>query len=159
MRLAVLLLPLLLAACGFQLRGASVLPPDMGRLQVNASEALREEVAIFLEGSETTIVEDGTKADVVLTMTNARYDRRVLSVDPSTGKESEFELSYTVDVAAKGAAGNVILERRPVTLRRDYLFDPQTLIGSRTEESVIREEMQRDLVQQVLYQLRAATAG
>ena len=159
MRFAALLLPLLLTACGFQLRGADVLPPDVGRLFLAAPAVLRNDVAVFLEGGKTELVDDRTSADVVLSMSNPRYDRRVLSVDPNTGKEREFQLSYTVDVNASSAAGQTILEPNPVTLLRDYVFDPEALIGSSTEEALLRVEMRRDLVQQVLYQLRAATSN
>lgn len=159
MRFAALLLPLLLTACGFQLRGADVLPPDVGRLFLAAPSALRNEVSVFLEGGNTELVEDRASADVVLSMTKPRYDRRVLSVDPNTGKEREFQLSFTVDVSASSAAGQTILEPKPVTLLRDYVFDPEALIGSNTEEALLRVEMRRDLVRQVLYQLRAATSS
>lgn len=159
MRFAALFVPLLLTACGFQLRGADVLPPDVGRLFLAAPSALRNEVSVFLEGGNTELVEDRALADVVLSMTKPRYDRRVLSVDPNTGKEREFQLSFTVDVSANSAAGRTILEPKPVTLLRDYVFDPEALIGSNTEEALLRVEMRRDLVRQVLYQLRAATSS
>jgi LPS-assembly lipoprotein len=159
MRLLALLLPLLLTACGFQLRGANILPPGKNSIYLVASGNLREQVSIFLEGSDTRLVKDRGSADVVLTLANPRFNRRVLSVDPDTGKEREFELSYTLDMNAREAGGENLISPQSVTLLRDYVFDRTALIGAGQEESVLRREMMRDAVQQVLSRLRAATAG
>lgn len=160
MRIAALLLVAgLLAGCGFQLRGADVLPPGQG-LYVEAPGDLRAEVEVFLDGSDTRLVGRREEAAVVLSMSNPRYDRRVLSVDPSTGKEREFELSYTLDVSASTREGTALLAPQPMTLLRDYVFDRDALIGASREEGVLRTEMMRDAVQRVLFQLRtAARAG
>ena len=123
-----------------------------------APTAVREQVTIFLEGSDTRLVTDRSAADVILTVSNARYTRRVLTVDPDTGKEREFELAYTFNMAARRSNGNALVESQRVTLLRDYVFDRTTLIGSGREESSLREEMLRDAVQQMLYRLRVATA-
>jgi len=151
-----LLLAALLGGCGFELRGADVLPPQMGRLHLVAPVALREEIEILLDGSETELVEERAQAELVLTLANPRFDRRVLSVDPNTGKEREFELSYTVDLSARRADGSEVIAPASQSLLRDYVFDRETLIGSSFQESVLREEMVRDMAQQVLYRLRAA---
>ena len=159
MRLLALLLPLFLVACGFQLRGANVLPPGKNAIYLVAAEDLREQVSVFLEGSDTRLVTERGAADVVLTLNNARFDRRVLSVDPNTGKEREFELSYSLDINARQSDGSTLVASQRVTLLRDYVFDHTALIGAGQEEYVLREEMIRDAVQQVLVRLRAATAS
>ena len=153
---AVVLLATLLAGCGFQLRGGEVLPPDLGALHVSAPRALLREAEVFLQGSETRLMPAPDGADVVLTMANERYDRRVLSVDPRTGKEREFELAYTVDVNAVTRDGRTLIAPQSVRLRRDFVFERDALLGASREEEVLREEMRRDAVQQILYRLRAA---
>jgi len=149
----------LLAGCGFQLRGAEVLPPDLGALHVSAPTVILAETEFFLEGSDTQLMPGRDGAAVVLTIGNERYDRRVLSVDPNTGKEREFELSYTVDVNAVTAGGRTLISPQSVTLLRDFVFDQDAVIGASREEIVLRDEMRRDAVQQILYRLRAAARG
>ena len=153
---ALLLVVTLLAGCGFALRGANVLPENLRDLYLVAPTELRSQVEVFLEGSRTRLVERRDAASVVLSMVKPRYDRRVLSVDPTTGKEREFELSYTVDVSATARDGSPLLTPQPVTLLRDYVFDRDALIGASREEGVLRDEMRRDAVRQVLLRLRAA---
>ena len=157
MRLTVILLSLLLTACGFQLRGSAVLPEGMDRLFLVAPNAVRDQMSIFLQGSETQLVSDRSTADVILTVSDANYTRRVLTVDPDTGKEREFELAYSLNMSARRSDGTSLVDSQRVTLLRDYVFDRTTLIGSGREESSLREEMLRDAVQQVLYRLRIAT--
>lgn len=159
MRLTIVLLASLLAGCGFELRGANVLPPDLENLYVVANADLATDVENFLETSDTKLVKSREEADVVLTIVNPRYDRRVLSVDPNTGKEREYEIVYTVDVNAVGKQGRTLIAPQPVSLVRDFIFDTDAIIGASREEAVLQVEMRRDAVQQILYRLRAATAG
>ena len=150
---------LLLAGCGFQLRGGDVLPAGSSGLYVAAPALLQAEAEFFLAGSDTRLVADAASADVVLTIANERYDRRVLSVDPNTGKEREYELSYAVDVNAVRNGGEAVLPPQTVTLVRDFVFDRDALLGTSREETVLREEMRRDAMQQIMNRLRAATRG
>jgi outer membrane lipopolysaccharide assembly protein LptE/RlpB len=46
-----------------------------------------------------------------------------------------------------------------VSLVRDFTYDPEAIIGTSREEAVLYVEMRRDAAQQILYRLRAATAG
>jgi len=145
-----------LTGCGFELRGRASLPDDIRSVHVNAPDALRDELQIFLEGGGAELVEDGTSADVTINVNNEMYDRRVLTVDPNTGKEREFELAYSVSFNVKRANGTEVVGTQSVSLLRDYVFDPDAVIGKSREEGVLREEMRRDAAQQILRRIRAA---
>jgi LPS-assembly lipoprotein len=147
----------LLSACGFQLRGANILPPDLKNLYIQASEALRDEVSVFLEGTDTQILNNRKDADVILTLSDSLFDRRILSVDPNTGKEREFELIYSLNYLAKRPSGKTLLNSNRLTVRRDYVFDEDAVIGKSREQGVLRAEMRRDAVQQILFRLQSAT--
>jgi len=149
----------LLSGCGFQLRGSHATPANLHKLYVQAPAGLADEVRVYLSGSGTDILSQRQGADVILTLSTDRYDRRVLSVDPQTGKEREFELSYTLGYHAQGADGKTLLEAGQLTLRRDYVFDRDAIIGKSREAGVLRTEMRRDAIQQVLLRLRSAGGG
>ena len=160
MRVLALLFPLLLTACGFQLRGAAVLPPGINKLHVvSGDQLLRNDLDVLLQGSDAQLVTTRAEAQIILTVSNARYDRRVLSVDPNTGREREFELSLALDVVATGPQGQVMLTPQTLSVQRDYVFDQSGLIGAGNEETVLQTEMRRAILQQVLYRLRAVTPG
>ncbi len=147
----------LLSACGFQLRGANVLPEDLKNLYVQAPERLADDVRVFLDGTDTQVLRQPKGADVILTLSNPRYDRRVISVDPSTGKEREFELTYSLTYRAERTAGKTILNTGQLIIRRDYFFDRDAIIGKSREAGVLRTEMRRDAIRQVLFRLQSAS--
>ncbi len=147
----------LLSACGFQLRGSNVLPADLSNLYVQAPTNLADDVRVFLSGSDTQVLDQPKGADVILTLTDPRYDRRVISVDPSTGKEREFELTYSLTYRATKTAGKSLLNSQRLIIRRDYVFDRDAIIGKSREAGVLRAEMRRDAIQQILLRLQSAS--
>ena len=159
MRIALIIIfACLLSACGFQLRGATVLPADLKNLYIQAPDALRDEVRVYLDGTDTKVLDNRQGADVILTLSDSRFDRRVLSVDPNTGKEREYELIYSLNYLAKRASGKTLLNSKRLTIRRDYVFDRDAVLGKSREQGVLRTEMRRDAVQQILFRLQSATS-
>ncbi len=148
----------LLSACGFQLRGANVLPPDLKNLYIQAPVALRDEIRVYLDGTDTKVIDNRQGADVILILSDSHFDRRVLSVDPNTGKEREYELIYSLNYLAKRASGKTLLNSQRLTVRRDYVFDRDAVLGKSREQGVLRNEMLRDAVQQILFRLQSATS-
>ena len=154
--IAIALTLLTASGCGFKLRGALELPPGQNTLYVNAPSDVYLEIGNFLEGSQAKVVGSPDGASVILNVTSATYDRRVLTVDPDTGKEREFELSLNVRFNALDGDGKTLVDAQSVTLLRDYVFDSDAVIGASREEVVLRREMLRDAVQQLLLRLRSA---
>ena len=145
-----------LGGCGFQLRGDAALPEDIRSVYVNAPAELRDEIQIFLEGGGVELVNSRADADASINVTRELFDRRVLSVDPSTGKEREFELAYTVDFNVVRGNGAAVMSGQSINLLRDYVFDPDSVIGKSREENVLIEEMRRDAAQQLLRRLQSS---
>lgn len=147
---------LLLAGCGFQLRGALDLPQNIQTVHVMAPQALRNDILALLESSGVGASTSGSEADANITVTSERFSRRVLSVDPTTGKEREFELAYSVTFGVTRRDGSQVIEDGTVNLLRDYVFDPQAVIGTSREEDLLRDEMRRDAARQLMRRLEAA---
>lgn len=147
----------LIAGCGFQLRGGGGLP-NVESVRVNTvSDNMRDELTVFLEDGATRITtadEDPNAA--LLNVASEAFERRVLSVDPNSGKAREYELAYTVDFMLSDAEGKALVDKQTVRLVRDFVFDEDAVIGKSREESVLREEMRRDAMQQVIRRLRVA---
>lgn len=154
--MAAALAALHLNGCGFQLRGDVALPEDIRTVHVSASDALRDELQIFLEGGGIELSKTKTGADASINVTSESFNRRVLSVDPNTGKEREFEIAYTVAFNVVRANGAPVISGQAINLLRDYVFDPDSVIGKSREEGVLYEEMRRDAAQQLLRRLQAS---
>lgn len=151
-----LLLASTLAGCGFELRGQMVLPSDIRQIHVQGPAVLKNEIEVALSGTGVAVAEERAAADAVLAIESDRFNRRVLSVDPDTGKEREFELVYVVSFRATRGNGEMLLEGQRVNLLRDYVFDADAVIGKSREEGVLRQEMRRDAAQQILRRLESA---
>lgn len=145
----------LLGGCGFHLRGNQVLSAGADNLYVSGNSLLRREIEVFLEGSDTKVLSSADGADVLLSVSGERYERRVLSVDPDSGKAREFQLAYSVNLNARSPDGEVLLPPQSVSLLRDFVFDEDQLLGKSREEVVLKIEMRQDAAQQILYRLRS----
>lgn len=149
-----------MAGCGFQLRG-SVELPGLDTVRVSgASAPMREELAVFLREGGVQVVEAASgDVDAQLSLTDEQMKRRVLSIDPNTGKAREYELAYSVDFQLIDAKGTALVPRQTVRLVRDFVFDVNAVIGKSREEAVLRTEMRRDAVQNIIRRLRSSLAG
>ena len=142
--------------CGYQLRGGSshLLPP--GGVHVEGPTGIGDPIRHMLEGAETRTRPAGETPDLRLLLGDETFRRRVLSVDPRTGKESEFELSYQVAFRVLDARGEELVPQQTVTLLRDYVFDPNAVAGKSHEERTLHAEMRRDAAGQILRRIEAA---
>ena len=149
----------LFSACGFHPRGVATLPDGARALYLEAPTVLHDELSVYLADGGAVFVASADVADVVLKIIGENFDHRTLSVDPDTGKEREFELTYAVTFLARKLDGSLLLKRQKVTLLRDYVFDADQVLGKSREQNTLRAEMRRDAAQQILTRLNSALQG
>ncbi len=152
----VLLLPVLLAACGFHLRGSVVLPPVLKVTLLQASnpwEGMAAALRAELESAGARVTSDPDEATAVLKVIGERSLRRVLSVG-SGGKASEYELFEEVTFAVYDPRGRVLVEPQTLGMTRDLVFDENRLLGKVSEADELRELMHRALARQIITRVR-----
>ena len=156
-RILVLALAIVAAGgCGYQLRGAVSLPPGLDAIRIAAPTDLRNALVQLLDSGGVRVQPAGGSAGVLLRIGDERFDRRVLSVDPVTGKESEFELVYQVVFGVTGAEGEELVPKQTVSLIRDYVFDADAVLGKSREQSVLHAEMRRDAAAQIVRRIESS---
>lgn len=157
-RLLLLLLPVtLLAACGWHLRGAASMPEGIENVYVEApNRALKDAWTMQLSASGIAVTDREKAADARLVVSAETFDRRVLSVDPDTGKVREYALAYTATVQLKRADGSVLLEPQTVRQSRTFVFDETAVIGSQNEQAALQREMRTNAAQQLLRRVQVA---
>jgi LPS-assembly lipoprotein len=156
-----LLLVLALAGCGFQLRDALTLPPDLGRVQVESGDpysALRQSLELSLERAGATVVpatarEDGASR---LRLLSEVWDSQPIAVD-ERGRAQEFSLRYAAVFALERADGTVLVPRQVVELSRDYVSLPENSTGTESERELLAREMQREMTASILRRIDAAS--
>ena len=153
---AIVLVALAATGCGYQLRGAVVLPSGLDAIHVAGPSEIRGALIEVLDGSGVQVQSTGDAAEAVVRLTDERFSRRVLSVDPESGKVREFELAYRVTFRVTDASGEVVVPGESLSLLRTYVFDPTALLGKNREQRTLHAEMRRDAARQVARKIAAA---
>jgi len=162
LRLLLISALLLLAGCGFHLRGSIDLPADLQRMHVQGTSkysALGVELRRSLRANGVDVVDTANAAQVVLKISAPIYKRRLLSVSGTSGKTAEYELQYSLSVSLQDRQGKVLLAPQALRQLRDYTYDRDNVLGKGNEEARFRVEMERDLVRQVLRRLQSYRRG
>jgi LPS-assembly lipoprotein len=144
----------LLQSCGFQLRGALDLSPDISPvyLQQNAAFDLGRDIKSILQTNKIEISEYANTANSRLNILNESRSRRVLSVD-SNGRAKEYLLTYTVVFTIKIKELEAVEDS--VSVSRSLLFDPEAVIAVDNEAEVLYKDMQHDASRLILLKLQA----
>ena len=150
-----LVLPLYLVACGdWHLRGTRT---DLVKLQTvaingDAAPVLRQALITELYHSNVRIVKRA-EAQALLELGREEFDRRVVSVDPDTGKVRELELRLEVGFAVRDAAGNLMSPYQDLDWQRDFVFDETALLGTNEQQNVIERELAEDAAKTIVLRL------
>ncbi len=156
--LAILVLALVTAACGFQLRGQAKLPFDTLYVDIpDASLVGTELKRNIVAGTHTKLVRDQVEAQAILLLTSEQRSKTILSFDTS-GQVREFQLRYRLSFRLHDAKGRDYLPQSEIRLTRDVSFNNAQVLAKESEEQLLFRDMQSDMVQQILRRLSAAPA-
>jgi len=92
-------------------------------------------------------------AQATIELTNENFDRRVLSVDPDTGKVREVELGLEVGFSVRAKDGKILSPPEKLTWVQDFVFDEASLLGTVDQATVIQRELSEDAAQTILLRL------
>jgi LPS-assembly lipoprotein len=148
-------LTVLLSACGFQLRGTGDVQFALKELDVSARNAYGESVKQVREVLQSNGVRVYPGAPYHLVLSNESENLRTASYT-SSARSAEYALTMTLDYEIRGAQ-NLLLTSNQLEAQNFYAQDGNNLIGSDQEAAQLRQEMRRDLVQQLVQRLRQVT--
>lgn len=162
---AILLLPLLLASCGFHPRGSVTRLTDLGSIYVDASRniSISEAVEEALTDAAFVIAPNRDDARILLRLTGEEQGERVVSVK-STGRVSELELSHAVNMLIAESVDDRAPVYEPgqtfnrVEVTREYTYDETGVLGKENEARILRAEMEEELVRQIVLRTIASLA-
>jgi LPS-assembly lipoprotein len=150
-------LVLALSACGFHLRSALVLPPDLGPVRVVSVDRyspLAESLAQALTRAGAVPATENTTDATVLDLMGEQWGDRPISLD-ELGRAQEYSLRYAVTFELRRADGTALVPRQTIELARDYVSNPVQAIGTEGEREILQVEMRREMVASVLRRLDA----
>lgn len=152
------MLMLLLAGCGFQLRGEASVPDALKTLYIQGVNTQQDvfglELKRALVRNGIRVVEEYEEGAALFTVLENRYQRHVLSVG-SDAKVREFELETWVVYQITDENGKVIGDKQRVEARRDYQFDRTQILAMDEQERVLRDDLNKQMVQSIIRRLSA----
>lgn len=152
---------LLLSACGFHLREALTLPPDLAGVQVVARDPyspLAQALTRSLERAGFEVPERAGEGVAVLRILSERWDSQAISVD-QFGRAQEFTLRYAAVFSMQGVDGEELVPEQVIELSRDYVSLPNNSSGSESEREMLSRELQRDMAAAVLRRIDSVNRG
>ena len=141
-----------LAGCGFQLKGSDAASSSAKlegmTLQLISSQLrseLTREVSRALTAAGLVLLEEGD-AMLVLALQPEQFTQRNVSLT-AQARAAELELTLFADFTLNQQESDPIDARATVT--RQMLDDPRNVVGKTEEIRLLREEMRRDLADQI----------
>jgi len=153
----ILLLSVSLASCGFQLRGAYELPAAMQVTYINQQQVTIDLVRSLkraLRASDIKIADTKTDDSAVLRLYKETRGKRTVSVD-AQGRAREYTLTYALSFSLVASQQKFEIAEQTIRIERDFIFDPEDVLGNSRGESQLYEEMQQDLVRLLLLRLQS----
>ncbi|GAB3344745.1 LPS assembly lipoprotein LptE [Marilutibacter aestuarii] len=157
LRLLVVVLVLALPACGFHLRDALVLPPDLGPVRVVSADRyspLAESLSRSIERAGAELALPDQTDTAVLDLVAERWGDTPISVD-AFGRAQEYSLRYATIFEVRSADGTVLVPRQAVELSRDYISVPTNSVGTEGERDILVKELRREMSASILRRIDA----
>jgi LPS-assembly lipoprotein len=145
----------LLAGCGFKLRGTAEVPFQTLYIP-GASGGIALDLKRNIQaGTDARVVDDAKQADAVLEFTEESRHKEILSLT-GTGRVREFQLRYQVGFRVHDGRGGQYVPQSTILLTRDVTFNDAEVLAKEAEEQLLFRDMQTDMVQQIMRRLAAA---
>jgi LPS-assembly lipoprotein len=143
---------LVLAGCGFQLRGTGVDSISLTELTISAPDRNSPTYLQLREALEDDDVRLTDDADFTLQVLGETHDRVALSY---TGRASaaEVEIQHNLSFQITERQARPLVGPETLSVRRVYINDRDNIVGTAEEEELLRREMRRDMVRQMLFRL------
>lgn len=152
--LITVLMALLVAACGFQLRGAQPLPFSSLYVPAETWETgalLKRNIRAL---GSTQLVETPQEAQAVFTLIGEAREKNILSLS-GTGRVREYQLRYRLAFRVHDLKGREFIAPTEIVLVRDISFSDERVLAKEQEEALLYRDMQNDMVQQLMRRMAA----
>jgi LPS-assembly lipoprotein len=145
---------LLLAACGFHLQGRAPLPAVVKTPYLEAPDPQTDFVQYLrhdLLSNGAQLMYEKSHASAVVSILSDRVARRALVVS-SINRVNQYEVTYTIAFTVT-SQGKELLAPQELSATRTYSFDESLLLAKGHEEDILRQDMARNLAEEVMRRL------
>lgn len=146
------LLCLVLAGCGWQLRGVGSYQGPTA-LHVLPADRFAPLTLALVDAMHRSGVRPQSDAPISLHLGNEELQRRVVAVT-SIGSPAQYELSLSAEFRYQVAGEQTLSVPQTLSVERVFDFDPSNTAAKSEEENTLLEEMRLDLAQRILREAR-----
>jgi len=154
-RALVVLLALVLAGCGFRMRGYADVPFETLYVQDTRSGVGLELKRVLEAGTSARVVSDARHAQAVLELSSEYRAREILSLT-AAGSVREYLLRYRVSYRVHDGRGGEFIPPSAINLVRDMTYQDTLALAKEAEEQLLFRDMQSEAVQMILRRMSAA---
>ncbi|MBL3590369.1 MAG: hypothetical protein JMN24_11335 [gamma proteobacterium endosymbiont of Lamellibrachia anaximandri] len=147
---------LILAGCGFHLKGHHQATPNLNGLFVENAENRQSLAGVLqrdLRASGARLAASAAAAEHRLSLSEV-FKYRVLSVDEN-GKALEYELRLKSNFSVVDREGKTALPDQHLELVRELTYSGTDELGRRNEAKLVRGDMRTDMADQIVRRLQA----
>ncbi|HEY0665858.1 MAG TPA: LPS assembly lipoprotein LptE [Gallionella sp.] len=156
MRVLIMLGMMVLAGCGFHLRGQAGMPFKTMYISIaTPGSPFVMELRRNLAANKVVLVDNAESAEVILEIVSEESDKQVLTLG-ADGRANEFRLIYRVSLRAYDLKQQTWLPAQDLEQLRDFSYDDAHVLAKESEELQLQRNMQSEMVQQLLRRLSNA---
>ena len=143
-------LALILAACGFQMRGMADL--DFHTLYIKGNASISKNLQKSLKVNGVKVVTLPEKAELMLEFVSEANEKKILSLS-AAGLVTEYEIYYRIHFRMRDPSNELWGPMQTIEERRDYSYGDTELLAKQSEEGQLYEDMHADATQELLRRL------
>lgn len=150
-----LLITLLLTACGFHLRGQQDMPGWLKTIAIineSGNEELNQPLKAQLAVYHVQVVEDARQAPYWLVIKNIDYSQQLTSVSASSNPR-QFQMLYRVRFMLQTPKGEIVRPLATLATTRQLTMNNDRILGSDDEADLLLAEMRQDMVLKIISRL------
>ena len=151
-RLTILMLALVIGACGFHLRGTADLA--FTTLYIKGASSISKDLTSTLKTNGVKVVSQPEDAEIMFEFVSDGVEKRILSLGGS-GSVREFELFYRLKFRIRNASEELWGPEQMIEARRDFSYLDTELLAKSYEETMLYEDMRHDATRELMRRLVA----
>lgn len=145
---------LVLAGCGFSIRGANVEFPFKS-ISIDGNHGVAQEL-LFLLSAQRNLSVNPKRPDtqVKITVVSQVLERQIVSFNAS-GRPREISLRMRVNFRAVDQYGVELIPQSEINQTRDLSINESEILANPASEGLLNEDMQKDIAWQIVRRLRS----
>jgi LPS-assembly lipoprotein len=147
----------LLAGCGFHLRGSAAVPAVMQQqvyLQVNGGGEFPRSLAAALRAAKVDVLDTSTEGVATLAVPVAAFGSRLLT-SGAVQRVGEYVVGFTVEFTLTDTQGKPVIPTQSISLSHEFAIDQTQFSAITSETEAIQRSLVREMTDAVMRRLEA----